>query len=144
MLRYLDGTRRASERVKGAEPKADEDEQVEGSEGSPVTTTGDADSIARDGATVTLALGGRLHEFVLEPGETIFAGALRVGVALPFSCVAGYCGECTAHLEDGEVDLEINMALTPKQRARGEILTCQAVPRSARCRVRFPDWPAEL
>jgi len=110
-------------------------------DGSPLMTTGDEEAGA-PGATVMLSIGGRLHELVLEPGETIFAGALRTGIALPFSCVAGYCGECVAHLEEGEVDLEVNMALSPKQRARGEILTCQAVPRTARCRVRFTDWYA--
>ncbi len=93
----------------------------------------------RTGATVRVSVGGEEHIIVLEAGETIFAGALRTGVVLPFSCVAGYCGECMARLEEGEVDLEVNMSLSPKQRARGEILTCQAVPRTPQCRVRFPD-----
>jgi ferredoxin len=88
---------------------------------------------------VSLHVNGQVHEVVLEPEETIFAGALRSGVVLPFSCVAGYCGECMAQLEEGEVELKVNMALTPKQRARGEVLTCQAIPSTQHCRVRFPD-----
>ena len=95
------------------------------------------DGASVSGVIAVVEVSGRVHELALAPGETIFAGALRAGVALPFSCVSGYCGECTATLEEGEVDLVVNMALTPTQRARGQILTCQAVPRTRRCRVRF-------
>jgi ferredoxin len=86
-------------------------------------------------------IGGELHEIVLLPDETIFAGAHRLGLAPPFSCIAGYCGACTASLEEGEVEMRINRALGPKQLARGLILACQAVPRPGTCRVRFIEGP---
>ena len=63
--------------------------------------------------------------------------AHRHALAPPFSCIAGYCGECVAVLEEGEVERQNDRALSEKQRARGLILTCQAVPTSPRCRVRF-------
>lgn len=86
---------------------------------------------------VEIVIDGRTHEVELEPGETIFRAAHRSALAPPFSCVSGYCGECVATLERGEVEMRNNRALSERQLARGLVLTCQAVPRSARCRVRF-------
>lgn len=87
---------------------------------------------------IRLILAGREHELVLEPGETIFAAALRTGLEPPFSCLAGYCGACVATLEEGDVTMGVNMILSPRQLARGLILTCQAVPERP-CTVRFPE-----
>ena len=90
-----------------------------------------------DAPRVVIVLDERVHEIDALPGETIFRAAHRHALAPPFSCIAGYCGECTAVLEEGEVERGNERALSEKQRARGLILTCQAVPRSPRCRVRF-------
>jgi ring-1,2-phenylacetyl-CoA epoxidase subunit PaaE len=86
---------------------------------------------------VIVVLDGTPHEIEIREEETIFRAALRHGLAPPFSCVSGYCGECVATLEQGEVEMGENRALSPKQLARGEILTCQARPRRGPCRVRF-------
>ena len=89
--------------------------------------------------TLERATGDR--ELEVEVGETICAAALRAGLQPPFSCVAGVCGECVATLDAGQVEMESNRALTPKQLARGLILTCQARPLGPGCRLRFGDWP---
>ena len=86
-----------------------------------------------------IVIAGRTHAVECLPGETIFRAAHRSELAPPFSCIAGYCGECVATLEEGDVEMKINRALSPRQLGRGLILTCQAVPRTARCRVRFGD-----
>ena len=86
---------------------------------------------------IVVVLDGATHEIDILEGETIFRAALRHGLAPPFSCVSGYCGECVATLEQGEVEMGENRALSPKQLARGEILTCQAKTRRGPCRVRF-------
>ena len=86
---------------------------------------------------VVIVLDDREHEIETLPGETIFRAAHRLALGPPFSCIAGYCGECVAVLEEGEVERLEDRALSEKQRARGLILTCQAVPASARCRIRF-------
>ena len=91
--------------------------------------------------TVRIELDGRVHQLPLALGETIFQAAHRAGLCPPFSCVAGVCGECVATLDAGEVDLRVNHALSPKQLARGLILTCQAIPRGEGCRLRFGDCP---
>ncbi len=89
------------------------------------------------GEAVEVWLAGERQELQLEAGETIFAAALRVGLDLPFSCLGGYCGACMATLEAGDVDMRVNQHLSETQLARRLILTCQAVPRGAGCRIRF-------
>jgi 3-ketosteroid 9alpha-monooxygenase subunit B len=89
--------------------------------------------------TVSISFRGQLHELELMQGETIFAAAHRAGLDLPFSCLGGYCGACSATLESGEVAMRVNHSLRAKQLARGLILACQAVPKSADCHVRFDD-----
>ena len=42
-----------------------------------------------------------------------------------------------ATLEGGDVEMRVNQHLSEKQLARGLILTCQAVPKGAGCRIRF-------
>jgi ferredoxin len=88
---------------------------------------------------VSISLRGQTHELELEEGETIFAAAHRAGLKLPFSCLGGYCGACVATLESGDVELRVNHSLREKQLARGLILTCQAVPTSQHCGVRFSE-----
>lgn len=94
---------------------------------------------AAAGESVEIWLAGERLDLALEADETIFAAALRVGLDLPFSCLGGYCGACMATLEAGDVDMRVNQHLSEKQVARGLILTCQAVPRGAGCRIRFGD-----
>jgi len=108
---------------------------------SAVERRPDSDSPASTAAAAVrileLEIDGRIHEIEMLPGETIFRAAHRSELAPPFSCIAGYCGECAATLVAGEVDMKVNRVLSPRQLARGLILTCQAVPSTARCRVRF-------
>ena len=87
--------------------------------------------------TVHVELDREVRVLRVLSGETIFAAAHRAGLCPPFSCIAGVCGECVATLEAGEVDMKVNHALSPKQLARGLILTCQATPRGEGCRLRF-------
>jgi ring-1,2-phenylacetyl-CoA epoxidase subunit PaaE len=87
--------------------------------------------------TVEVWLAGARQDLEIEPNETIFAAAHRAGLALPFSCLGGYCGACRATLEAGDVEMRVNRHLSEKQVARGLILTCQALPKGPGCRIRF-------
>ncbi len=64
-------------------------------------------------------------------GDTILDAALREGIALPFECRNGGCGQCKATLAYGEVDHGAYQkeALTQAEREAGQILTCCAQPR---------------
>jgi toluene monooxygenase electron transfer component len=66
-------------------------------------------------------------EFSSEPKEPILAGALRSGIAFPYSCASGTCGTCRFTLLDGEVANRYPSApaWTDRDRARGRYLACQ-------------------
>jgi NAD(P)H-flavin reductase/quinol-cytochrome oxidoreductase complex cytochrome b subunit len=64
-------------------------------------------------------------------GETILDAGLREGIALPFECRNGGCGQCKATLAYGEVDYGAYQAdaLPRAEREAGKLLTCCATPR---------------
>jgi CDP-4-dehydro-6-deoxyglucose reductase, E3 len=79
------------------------------------------------------------HRLTLHPGaaqataragETILEAGLRAGLALPYDCRAGGCGQCRCTVLHGRVDPGPYQpaALTDAMRARGEALMCCAVP----------------
>ena len=57
---------------------------------------------------------------------TVLELAEECGVALPFECRSGICGQCKTRLVSGKVAMEVQDALTPADRAKGLILACQA------------------
>ncbi len=60
------------------------------------------------------------------PGQTVLEAAEHAGVAIPFECRAGICGQCKTPLVSGRVAMEVQDALSAADRARGLILACQA------------------
>ncbi len=87
---------------------------------------------------VTIISGGRETRIELTAdGENILDGGLDNGVDLPFACKGGVCATCKAKLVEGEVDMDLNHALTAEEISRGYILTCQAHPVSARVVVDY-------
>jgi glycine betaine catabolism B len=57
---------------------------------------------------------------------TVLEVAEDCGVAIPFECRSGICGQCKTRLVSGRVTMEVQDALTPADRSRGLILACQA------------------
>lgn len=87
---------------------------------------------------VTVTVAGRSSRFELSKvGENILDGALNNGADLPFSCKGGVCATCKARLLEGEVDMDLNHALSDKEVQDGMILTCQAHPVSEKVVVDF-------
>jgi NAD(P)H-flavin reductase/ferredoxin len=73
------------------------------------------------------------NRFVLvREGETVLDAALREGIAMPFDCRNGGCGECRARVLYGDIDPGNFQpaALGAEERARGFALMCCATPRS--------------
>ena len=62
----------------------------------------------------------------------MLAAALDAGIALPYSCRAGRCASCKARLLEGRVEYPEGLppGITPAEAAKGEVLLCQAQPRS--------------
>jgi NAD(P)H-flavin reductase/ferredoxin len=65
-------------------------------------------------------------------GESVLDAALREGIAMPFDCRNGGCGECKGRVLYGEVDRGNYQpsALGAGEIERGEALLCCATPRS--------------
>lgn len=67
----------------------------------------------------------------MEDGESVLAAAQRAGLALPYSCRSGVCGSCRGRVVAGECGQGPDArALSAAERARGDVLLCQAHPRS--------------
>lgn len=69
----------------------------------------------------------------MSAGENVLAAALAAGIPLPHSCRAGRCATCKARLISGEIaypDDKLPPGIVASEAARGEVLLCQARPRS--------------
>jgi 3-ketosteroid 9alpha-monooxygenase subunit B len=73
----------------------------------------------------------RKKTFPYQAGDTILEAARRAGLSPPFSCEAGSCATCMAHLDQGSVTMRVNNALAADEVEDGWILTCQSLPTSA-------------
>ncbi len=83
-------------------------------------------------SSVTVRAGGRATRFELgADAENILDAALSMGVDLPFSCKGGVCATCKARLVSGEVEMDLNHALSAAEVEAGFVLTCQAHPLTA-------------
>jgi ferredoxin-NADP reductase/ferredoxin len=73
----------------------------------------------------------RVVQFNCEDQENVISAAERQGIRLPQQCRNGVCGFCTAARLSGEYELHDyhEAALTPDQRAQGEVLLCRTYPR---------------
>lgn len=71
------------------------------------------------------------HQFDVVEGESVLAAARRAGHALPYSCMSGSCGSCRARVIAGDCAQSSSArALSDAERARGDVLLCQAHPQS--------------
>jgi CDP-4-dehydro-6-deoxyglucose reductase len=84
---------------------------------------------------------GREHYMLVRPdnrivavreGETLLDAGLREGIALPFECRNGGCGQCKATLASGTVAYGAYQGgvLTQAERDAGIVLTCSCTPTS--------------
>lgn len=73
-----------------------------------------------------------VFEFAGSTSEPLLHAALKNGLALPYECATGTCGSCRGRLMSGSVDFgwEESPALAKLKRDKGDILLCQAKPRS--------------
>ncbi|KUI29790.1 2Fe-2S iron-sulfur cluster-binding protein [Mycobacterium sp. GA-2829] len=94
---------------------------------------------ATPAAEVTIVLDRKTVTVTPAAGETLLESARRAGMAPPFSCEAGNCGTCIAKLTEGTATMRVNDALDDDEVADGYVLTCQAVPDTARVAVTYDD-----
>jgi len=60
--------------------------------------------------------------------ETILQAAFRAGITPPSSCSEGVCGTCKTVLVDGEVDMQHQGGIRPREIAMGKVLICCSRP----------------
>jgi ferredoxin-NADP reductase/DMSO/TMAO reductase YedYZ heme-binding membrane subunit len=78
---------------------------------------------AAEARTVQFRRTGTIADSV---GLTVLEAAEEAGVALPYECRSGICGQCKTRLVSGRVTMDVQDALTAGDRAGGVILACQA------------------
>lgn len=87
--------------------------------------------------SLVIRLQQRKHTVAYRAGDTVLETARRGGLSPPFSCEAGNCATCMAHLDAGSVTMRANDALTEEDLDEGWILTCQSIPTSAEIVVNY-------
>ncbi len=91
-----------------------------------------------EGTDVTIIDGGKEFHFIMEDEyDNILDGALAAGADLPFACKGGVCSTCRCKVVEGTVEMKVNYALDESDVAKNYILSCQAVPTSAKVVVDF-------
>jgi ring-1,2-phenylacetyl-CoA epoxidase subunit PaaE len=82
---------------------------------------------------VRVRVGGREVAFELATdGENVLDAALDAGLDVPYSCKGGVCATCKARLVEGEVEMDLNRALSADDVRARYVLTCQAHPLTPR------------
>jgi ferredoxin-NADP reductase len=87
--------------------------------------------------SLVIRLGRATHSLDYQAGDTVLEAARRAGLRPPYSCEAGSCATCMAHLDDGAVRMRVNNALTAEEIAEGWILTCQSLPTTRTLTVNY-------
>ena len=72
------------------------------------------------------------HQVRVRADENVLGAVLAAGIRLPHSCRAGRCASCKSKLVAGVVEYPDGPppGITTEEIARGEVLLCQARPRS--------------
>ncbi|MFF1832005.1 2Fe-2S iron-sulfur cluster-binding protein [Paenarthrobacter sp. NPDC058040] len=81
------------------------------------TETSFSVEFVRSGKTITCGV-----------GENVLDAAVAAGMRLPSSCSQGMCGTCKSTMLEGEVDMQHNGGIRPKEIAQQKILICCSKP----------------
>ncbi len=93
--------------------------------------------VAAQGTTARVILNGDSRDIPVAPGQSLLEAAKAGDIDPPFACCAGVCSTCKAKLTDGTAEMAQNHALEDYEVDQGFVLTCQAVPTSARVTVDY-------
>jgi ring-1,2-phenylacetyl-CoA epoxidase subunit PaaE len=103
--------------------------------GAPRVVASDAPA-----AKVVIVVDGKeRHLRVPYEGQAILDAGLAAGANLPYACKGGVCCTCRAKVLEGEVRMDKNYTLEPKEIEAGYVLTCQSHPVSERVVVSYDE-----
>lgn len=88
-------------------------------------------------ATVTAILDGSEVEFKVNPDESILDAGLREGFDIPYSCQGGVCGACRCVKGEGDLEMDVYIALSDEEVESGHYLACQSKVKSKTAKVSF-------
>src|SRR5689334_12352817 len=80
--------------------------------------------------TFQVSVQNSAFRFPCVPNESVLDAAQRAGLEVPFSCRKGVCGTCKGRVVSGDVRAFAGDALGSVERAEGQVLFCNARPRS--------------
>ncbi len=78
----------------------------------------------------SISVQGTEFRFPCEANEAVLDAAQRAGLEIPYSCRKGVCGTCKGRVVSGEVRAFAGDALGAAERTAGQVLFCNARPRS--------------
>jgi ferredoxin-NADP reductase/DMSO/TMAO reductase YedYZ heme-binding membrane subunit len=108
-------------------PDGDILEEAFVSPGAPGASTSEPTELVGDG--IKQVQFTRAKKSVELPGGlTVLEAAEDCGVAIPYECRSGICGQCKTKLVAGRVVMASQDALTAADKANGLVLACQAQP----------------
>lgn len=91
-------------------------------------TKRDASPPDREAHIAHIHIAGVTHKVTVRYPDSILKAAKKEGLALPYSCEAGRCGNCVAKCIKGKVWQSYNEVLTEKDLQKGFVLTCVGHP----------------
>lgn len=86
---------------------------------------------------ISALIDGNNVEFETNKNESILEAGLKAGNDIPFSCQGGVCGACKCIVVSGEVDMDMNLALSDDEVQSGYTLACQTKVTSEEAKVSF-------
>ena len=86
---------------------------------------------------VDCVLEGRTHRVEVKPGALLIEAAHEQGFEIPHSCKAGMCCTCRCKLVEGDVAMDVNYSLEPRELEAGFVLACQSRPLTAKVKLDF-------
>ena len=86
---------------------------------------------------VNVLLNGERKEYDMSGRKPILEALLDEGVPAPHSCTSGACASCMAKVEEGQVEMDVDFALSDEEKEDGYILTCQARPVSYQVKINY-------
>jgi ferredoxin-NADP reductase len=102
----------------------------------PTTSAGEPSSVSVPPESPTQSADGFAVEFTkagrtvtCAPDQTILDAALRAGIRVASACGEGMCGTCKSSLLCGEVDMNHNGGIRPREIRAGKILLCCSTPK---------------
>ncbi len=86
---------------------------------------------------ITIILDGNSMTFPYDSDKSILDVAFDNGADLPYACKGGVCSTCVCKVEEGEIEMNVNYALSSDELERGLVLSCQSYPKTSKVKLSF-------